>query len=248
MQCQESHPAYCDVFAVENYIGRQQRVSIRQGDKEETPWTRFFAQSSFAQYSVVDQASIVNAKNLLHSQDELKLFAPLGCGFQTGMGAILNTSCAGPADVVMILGLGAVGMGALMVSNRPSFTHSAYIVLTDSGQTSHIQGCKAIIAVDKFQDRLELSRTLGATHTINTTSPDFTTLSEAARAYFPAGVSIVIETTGVPFLIEQGLEATHARGKLVCIGVPPVGYNMGVDMIKHINVGTPFSFRGGLTV
>lgn len=46
----------------------------------------------------------------------------------------------------------------------------------------------------------------------------------------------MIETTGVPFLIEQGLEATHARGKLVCIGVPPVGYQMGVDMIKHINV------------
>ena len=128
MQCQASHPAYCDVFAVENYIGRQQRVSIRQGDKEETPWTRFFAQSSFAQYSVVDQASIVNAKHLLRNQDELKLFAPLGCGFQTGMGAILNTSCAGPADVVMVLGLGAVGMGALMVSHHPPIEHSVYCI------------------------------------------------------------------------------------------------------------------------
>ena len=99
--------------------------------------------------------------------------------------------------------------------------------------------------MDRFQDRLELSKTLGATHTINTTSPDFTTLSEAARSYIPTAVSIVIETTGVPFLMEQGLETTHARGKLVCIGVPPFEYQMGVDMVKHINVGNPFSFRGG---
>lgn len=71
-------------------------------------------------------------------------------------------------------------------------------------------------------------------------------MSEAARAYIPTGVSIVIETTGVPFLIEQGLEATHARGRLVCIGVPPMGYQMGVDLIKHINVGSHFLFSTAL--
>lgn len=113
-QCHGSHPAYCDEFAKANYIGRQQRVSLREGD--EAPWTKFFGQSSFAQYSVVSQATIVNVKNLLHHQNELKLFAPLGCGFQTGMGAVLNTAEAGATDIVMVLGLGAVGMGAVMVS------------------------------------------------------------------------------------------------------------------------------------
>ena len=46
--------------------------------------------------------------------------------------------------------------------------------------------------------------------------------------------------------MEQGLQATHARGKLVCIGVPPLGYQIKVDMVKHINVGDPFSFIRGL--
>jgi Zn-dependent alcohol dehydrogenase len=57
----------------------------------------------------------VKVKELLHHDDELKLFSPLGCGFQTGMGAIQNIASAGLDDIVMIQGLGAVGMGALMV-------------------------------------------------------------------------------------------------------------------------------------
>jgi Zn-dependent alcohol dehydrogenase len=78
--------------------------------------SRFFVQSSFSRYSVVSEKSIVNIRGLLQDETELKLFAPLGCGFQTGMGAVCNTSNAGPSDSVMIIGLGAVGMGALMVS------------------------------------------------------------------------------------------------------------------------------------
>lgn len=121
-QCHDSHPAYCDAFARENYIGRQASMSVKKTGDMIT--SRFFGQSSFARYSVVSERSIVNVRELLHNQDELKLFAPLGCGFQTGMGAIYNTSNAGPKDTVMILGLGAVGMGALMVSWNFPALHS----------------------------------------------------------------------------------------------------------------------------
>jgi Zn-dependent alcohol dehydrogenase len=112
-QCENAHPAYCKAFAQENYVGRQQFVSVHE--KDELLWSSFFGQSSFAQYTIVRRSSIVKVKELLHYDDELQIFAPLGCGLQTGMGAILNVARAGPDDVVMILGLGAVGMGALMV-------------------------------------------------------------------------------------------------------------------------------------
>jgi Zn-dependent alcohol dehydrogenase len=93
-------------------------MKTKTGDEE--VWSQFFGQSSFAQYSTVKEASVVNAKDLIRDISELKLFAPLGCGFQTGSGAILNITQAGPDDVVMITGLGAVGMGALLVSwNSP---------------------------------------------------------------------------------------------------------------------------------
>lgn len=112
-QCKSGHPAYCNSFAQENYVGRGQLMSARKSG--EGLWTRFFGQSSFAHYSIVSEASIVNAKELLHHDHELELFAPLGCGFQTGMGAVQNIAMAGIAETVMIIGLGAVGMGALMV-------------------------------------------------------------------------------------------------------------------------------------
>jgi Zn-dependent alcohol dehydrogenase len=79
-------------------------------------WSQFFGQSSFAQYSTVNKSTVVNAKSLIHDLSELKLFAPLGCGFQTGMGAIRNIAQASSNDVILICGLGAVGMGALVVS------------------------------------------------------------------------------------------------------------------------------------
>lgn len=111
-QCQSSHPAYCDAFAKENYVGHQRLNTVLPNGEQ--LWSGFFGQSSFAQHSIVRKASLVNARELLH-EDELKLFAALGCGFQTGMGAIQNTTAAMPADIVMVIGLGAVGMGALMV-------------------------------------------------------------------------------------------------------------------------------------
>lgn len=79
-------------------------------------WSQFFGQSSFATHSIVNKSSVVNAKDLIKDLDELKLFAPLGCGFQTGMGAIKHVANAVPEDTVLVTGLGAVGMGAVMVS------------------------------------------------------------------------------------------------------------------------------------
>lgn len=115
-ECKSSHPAYCKDFAVENYVGQQQFASAH--DSNELLWSSFFGQSSFAQHTIAKRSSIVKVKELLHYEDELQIFAPLGCGLQTGMGAIHNIASAGPDDIVIILGLGAVGMAALMVCKQ----------------------------------------------------------------------------------------------------------------------------------
>ncbi|KAJ6094907.1 hypothetical protein N7467_002420 [Penicillium canescens] len=179
--------------------------------------SKFFGQSSFARYSVVSERSIVNVRELLHDQDGLKLFAPLGCGFQTGMGAIYNASNAGSKDTVMILGLGTVGMGALM--------------------TAKIRNCENVVVVDRIESRLQHAKTLGNFHTINTSASDYTTLEDAALGLVPDGLSVVIDTTCVPTLIEDSLRCTRKRGKLVLIGVPPLGYAVNIDVVEHINAG-----------
>ncbi|KAJ5263365.1 Alcohol dehydrogenase superfamily zinc-type [Penicillium angulare] len=212
-QCEDSHPAYCDDFRPRNYRGKQESTKIISSGKK--VWTEFFGQSSFAQFSVVNKTSVVNVKDLIQDLSELKLFAPLGCGFQTGMGAIQNVAQAGPKDVVLISGMGAVGMGALM--------------------TAVIEQCKTIIAVDRVKSRLDSAKKFGATHTINTSNPSFINLNEAVRALVPGGASIAIDATGVPEIIEQSMEATQKRGKIILIGVPPLDYFMNIQGAALLN-------------
>jgi Zn-dependent alcohol dehydrogenase len=53
---------------------------------------KFFGQSSFASYTVVDEQSLINLSGIIKSEEELKMFAPFGCGFQTGSGTITRRS------------------------------------------------------------------------------------------------------------------------------------------------------------
>ncbi|KAL4779692.1 chaperonin 10-like protein [Aspergillus varians] len=230
-QCDERHPAYCHSFWTGNYIGRTGHVSSASasttttaGNENENEnesekkdiYSRFFGQSSFARYSIVDKACVVNAKGLVRDEDELTLFAPLGCGFQTGMGAIDNVAQAGEESVVVVLGLGSVGLAALM--------------------TAKLRNCKAIIGVDRLANRIQLAKELGATHTLDASPLGFN-LHKAVCGIFPHGVNIVIETTGVPSVIEDGLRSLRQRGKLVLIGVPPMQYQLSVSAIEHLNTG-----------
>jgi Zn-dependent alcohol dehydrogenase len=75
---------------------------------------KFFGQSSFASITIVDEQSIVNLSGLIEDEDELKMFAPFGCGFQTGAGTVENLASATPEDTATVTGLGGVG---------PSFYH-----------------------------------------------------------------------------------------------------------------------------
>ena len=68
------------------------------------------------------------------------------------------------------------------------------------------------------------------------------------------GSRIVIDTTGVPALIEAGLEFTASRGKLIFIGVPPNDYSLSVHVISAIKVGCfqfstfPYQSRRGPSI
>ena len=149
--CSNGKLSYCLDFAHLNMIGDSGDV-FATTDSQRPVIGKFFGQSSFASLSVVDENCVVNVDGLVQDVAELKLFGPLGCGFQTGAGAVINAGQAQPEDIVVVTGLGAVGMGAVMAAN--------------------IARCKYIVAVDRVQSRLDLAKTLGATHVLNSTGQD----------------------------------------------------------------------------
>jgi threonine dehydrogenase-like Zn-dependent dehydrogenase len=113
--------------------------------------------------------------------------------------------------------------------------------LTD-GQAAKIVGCQKVICIDRVKSRLELAKTLGASDCLDTSSADLKIVEEVKKLTGGEGSNIVIDTTGVPALIEAGLEFTASRGKLIFIGVPPNDYSLSVHVITALKVGR-FQFQ-----
>lgn len=110
--CKDGHPSYCQSFSAANYGGEQELFQIADGGKASG---FFFGQSSFSSYAIVKESSVVKVTDLVDNEEQLKLFAPLGCGFQTGIGTVDILTAAGKTDAIVILGLGGVGLSAIMV-------------------------------------------------------------------------------------------------------------------------------------
>lgn len=204
-KCEDSEETYCQKFNVENAECGVKIWDAKQGEIG----GKFFGQSSFASLSLVEERSVVNVKGLVKDGDdeELKKFSPLGCGLMTGSGAITNTAKARQRDSILVTGMGAVGLGAVMAAK--------------------IQGCKTIIAVDRIASRLELAKELGATHILDTSSYDI------SREDYAKDVAIVIkdlsqngeinyafDTTGIIPLMNASIKSLSKRGKLIQIGIP----------------------------
>lgn len=211
--CKDSHPAYCPDMPKLNYFSEPGRYFA----EDKTAYGgSYFGQSSFASLTPCKQTSVVNVAGLVKDEEELKMFSPLGCGFQTGSGAVTNIAQAGKKDTIVVMGLGGVGLAALM--------------------TAKIRECSIIIGVDRFQDRLEFARSLGATHIVNTSNPDVN-LVEAVKAITDGvGTSITVDTTGYMGLIKAGVEFTANRGQFIFIGVPPSDAELSVHLVTLIQV------------
>ena len=153
--------------------------------------SHFFGQSSFASLSVVAGHSAVKVSKDL----PLERLGPLGCGVQTGAGAILNTLDVQPGGRVVILGAGSLGLSAVMATK-----------LVDAG---------TVIAVDRHASRLELARHYGATHGISGTPEEI----GAQILEITGGADYVFDTTGHAPLVRAAFEATTFVGKLGMAGV-----------------------------
>ena len=94
--CKAGHQSHCNEFTAMNFGGPQKIFSSKDGEPEISG--AFFGQSSFANLSIVKQCSVVNAKDLVKDKEELQLFAPLGCGIQTGSGTVINAAQATEKD------------------------------------------------------------------------------------------------------------------------------------------------------
>jgi S-(hydroxymethyl)glutathione dehydrogenase / alcohol dehydrogenase len=123
----------------------------------------------------------------------------LGCAVTTALGVINNDAAVSIGESVVVFGVGGVGLNVV--------------------QFAAMVGAHPVIAVDRLDNKLEMARKFGATHTIN--SERTPNVVEQVRALVgPDGVDKVIETTGVKSLIELGYDLTAKKGRCILVGVP----------------------------
>ena len=135
--------------------------------------------------------------------------ALIGCGVTTGVGAVLNTARIEPGSTVAVFGCGGVGLAAI--------------------QGARIAGARRIIAVDKFPNKLELAKKLGATDGVDTSQVDAV---KAIRELTNGGVDYAFEAVGLKVLAEQCFEAIKNGGTATIIGMVPVGQKVAINGAK----------------
>lgn len=203
--CDGGHPAYCAGWLPLNLLGGRRADGTSTISRDGEPLGgHFFGQSSFAERALVDERSLVKV-----DQDvPLESIAPLGCGVQTGVGAVWNVLKPVTGSTIVVLGAGAVGLSAVMAAALTPAT--------------------TIVAVDRVGERLSLARELGATHTVNAADED---LGEALAGITGGqGADGIVETTGNVSVLRQGVDALAARGTVVVVGAPPFGTEVSLDV------------------
>ncbi|MCU1492455.1 MAG: Alcohol dehydrogenase, zinc-binding domain protein [Acidimicrobiaceae bacterium] len=211
-QCLRGMPAYCSRLVELNFSGARGDGTTalhRRSAACEEVHGHFFGQSSFATWSVATERNVVK----IDPELPFELAAPLGCGLQTGAGAVMNTLAVKVGESIAVLGSGSVGLAAIMAA--------------------HVSGANPIIAVDVKKSRLELAVELGATHTVDALREDV-----GARIWeiTGGGADYVLEVTGRPELLQLAVGALALLGTAVQIGGVPAGAVASID-VNALRVG-----------
>ncbi|MBK9178096.1 MAG: Zn-dependent alcohol dehydrogenase [Acidimicrobiales bacterium] len=201
--CLGGRPSLCDKSAVRRPLDGPQRLSLPDG----TPVWQFLDMSSFAEQMLVHENAVVK----IPEEMPLDRAALIGCGVNTGVGAVVNTAKVPPGSTVAVIGCGGVGLNAV--------------------QGAVLAGAARVIAVDMLPGKLELARQFGATDVVDASAGDAVAQVQQLTG---GGVHYSFEAIGLKQTAEQAFQMLRNGGTATVIGMIPVGTMVelhGVDLL-----------------
>jgi len=171
--------------------------------------------SCMAEYVVVDRGSVVVIDKDLPLADA----ALFGCSVMTGVGAVVNTARIRAGDSVAIVGLGGVGLSAVLGAK--------------------LSGAETIIAIDRDIAKLEVARRVGATHAICARDAD---CIQQVLDLTGGGVDYAFELAGSVDAMATAYGVVQYGGSVVVAGLPPLNAAFSVNQCDL--VGQEKSIRG----
>jgi len=176
------------------------RLKRQNGDE----LNHFMAQSSFAEYAVVERSATVKVPD----DAPLDVVCMLGCGASTGIGAVINKARVQAGKSVAVFGCGGVGLAAILAAK--------------------LVGAHPIVAVDLLDSKLEMARELGATHLVNASREDPVT---KIAVDCEGGVDYSFESIGNTAVMTQAFHSVYPRpgGMAVVLGLAPIGATFSIE-------------------
>ena len=194
--CVASRPALCDLVGASRSKGTLATGSRRMTGLGGQAVYHYSGISSFAQYAVTTPSSLIKTDPAV----PLDVAAMFGCAVVTGAGAVLNTARLRPGQSIAVIGLGGVGLCAVM--------------------TAKLAGASEIIGIDINESKFALARELGCTHTVLATDPR---VVEAVRDLTQGGVDFAFEISGAKAAVAQAFAVTRKGGEIICVGLGVAG-------------------------
>ena len=151
--------------------------------------------TTFSEYSVVSENRVTKVPADFNPETG----ALFGCAVTTALGVINNNAKLGVGESIAVFGTGGVGLNIIQFAAKV--------------------GAHPIIGIDLHDQKHELARTLGATHTFNAGKCDVR--EDIRKIVGVQGVDVAIENTGVADVIEAAYEVTAPQGRVILVGVPP---------------------------
>jgi S-(hydroxymethyl)glutathione dehydrogenase/alcohol dehydrogenase len=186
-----------------------------RGDKVNAGWI-----TTFNEYAIVAE----NRITAIPPDSDLEVAALFGCAVTTGFGVVENNARVRIGESVVVFGAGGVGLNIV--------------------QAAALVGAYPVIAVDLYDNRLELAKTMGATHLINSSTHDAKAEIEKIVGG-PQALDVFIDNTGQPSIIELGYQLTKPQGRVVLVGVPRKGSNINIYSLPlHFGKGLAGSHGG----
>ena len=185
--CAEGRPALCEPGAAANGAGMLLGGGRRLRYRGEAV-NHHLGVSAFAEHAVVSRRSVVKVDRDLPFEHA----ALFGCAVLTGVGAVVNTAVVKAGQAVAVVGLGGVGLAALLGARAA--------------------GAATIVAADVVPEKLELAEKLGATHTVDPRQPD---AIDKLRGWTNGGVDAAIELAGSVPALDFAYKATRRGGTTV---------------------------------
>ncbi len=204
--CAEGRPALCEPGASANGAGTL-LSGARRIHQDDGVLHHHLGCSVFADHAVVSRRSLVRIDRDI-APDEAALF---GCAVLTGVGAVVNTARVPVGASTAIVGLGGVGLAALIGARAA--------------------GARTIVAIDLSPSRLDEALALGATHAVDARDPD---AKEQVRAISHGGVEYAFEFAGAIRALELAYGITCRGGTTVTAGLPPSTASFGLPAVSLV--------------